>query len=189
MIKRYREIADVAMAQRNAAKVGLQRARKAVIEGEEEYDAADQALQIMQALAETVQQEAHSRIAGVVTRCLVTVFEEPYEFHIRFRKARGRTEAELVFTRDGQDINPIDASGGGVVDVASFALRLSCLMLSRPARRRKVVLDEPFKFVSADLRVRVRLMLENLSAELGVQFTIITHIDELRCGTVIDLGA
>jgi DNA repair exonuclease SbcCD ATPase subunit len=186
-IDRWRETADEAMAARAAAHTRLKRARQAVVEAEAEYDAADQAQQIVQAVAETIQEEAHDRIAGVVSRCLATVFEEPYEFRIHFERARGRTEAQLVFVRDDEEYNPIDSSGGGVVDVAAFALRLSCLMLARPARRRVVVLDEPFKFVSADRRANVRAMLEGLAADLGVQFIMVTHIDELRCGHIVEI--
>lgn len=185
--KAWRALADERVAARTAANKHLKGCRRRVVNGEAEYDAADEAQQIVQAVAETVQEEAHDRIAGVVSRCLATVFEEPYEFHIRFERARGRTEARLEFVRDGQAVNPIDAAGGGVVDVAAFALRLSCLMLARPARRRLVVLDEPFKFVSADRRAAVRAMLHELAVDLGVQFIMVTHIDELRCGTIIEV--
>ena len=183
----WRKQADTAKAVHALAHATLKRDRQAIIDGEAEYDAADEAQQIAQAVAETIQEAAHEKIAGVVSRCLAAVFEEPYEFHIRFEHARGRTEAKLVFVREGQEINPIDASGGGVVDVAAFALRLSCLMLTRPACCRVVVLDEPFKFVSADRRGNVRTMLENLSKDLEVQFIMVTHIEELRCGTVIEI--
>lgn len=186
-IKRFRKAADAALARHAAAKAGHKRAIHSVAQAEAEYSHADEARQIIQAIAETVQEEAHKRIAGVVSQCLATVFAQPYEFHIRFRQARGRTEAELVFVRDGKDINPIDASGGGVVDVAAFALRLSSLMLSRPARRRVMILDEPFRFVSQNYRANVRAMMEELSRDLGVQFIMVTHIAELQCGTVIDL--
>jgi len=184
----WRTQADALVAEQTAVKAMLRRTRQAVVDGEEELDAAEEAQQVVQAIAETIQEEAHNRIAGVVTRCLATVFDEPYEFRIRFERARGRTEARLVFVREGLEVNPIDASGGGVVDVAAFALRLSALMLSRPARRRVVVLDEPFKFVSAGYRDRVRAMLENLAPDLEVQFIFVTHIDELRCGHIVEVG-
>lgn len=184
----WRNATNTLLAQRAANKLALARARANAITAEAELDAAAEAQTIVQAVAQTVQEEAHDRIAGVVTRCLTTVFEDPYEFKIKFERARGRTEAHLTFVRDGHGVNPIDASGGGVVDVAAFALRLSCLMLSRPARRRVVVLDEPFKFVSADRRYAVRAMLEQLAGELGVQFIMVTHIEELQCGRVVDLS-
>lgn len=184
----WRKFATAQKAKRDAAKEHLKGCRADVAHWEEEYYAAEEAQQIIQAVAETIQEEAHTRIAGVVTKCLATVFDEPYEFKIRFERARGRTEAKLVFTRDGVEVDPMEASGGGAVDVAAFALRLSALLLSRPARRLVVVLDEPFKFVSVQYREGVRAMLEGLSADLGVQFIMVTHIEELHCGTVIRVG-
>jgi len=184
----WRTRADQAAAQQAAALLALKAARTAVNTTEEAFQDADEAQQIVQAVAETIQEEAHDRIAGVVTRCLAAVFEEPYEFKIQFERIRGRTEARLQFVRDGMAINPIDSSGGGVVDVAAFALRVSCLMLARPAVRRVIILDEPFRFVSADRRGLVRAMLEGLSADLKIQMIIVTHMPEIQCGTIIDLG-
>lgn len=152
------------------------------------HAAAVEAQKIVQAIAEAIQQEAHGRIAGVVSRCLAAVFEDPYEFRIVFEQSRGRTEARLVFARDGVEVNPIDSSGGGVVDVAAFALRLSCLMLSRPARRRVVVMDEPFRFVSKAYRPAVAMLLMQLAKELQVQFIIVTHFPELAIGKVHVIG-
>lgn len=147
-----------------------------------------EAQEFTQTIAQEIQQKAHARIAAVVSQCLEAVFDEPYAFKIHFEQKRGRTEASLVFERNGMEVDPLTASGGGVVDVAAFALRLSCLMLSRPPMRRLVVLDEPFKFVSEEFRGRVREMLNRLSQELGVQIIMLTHIPELETGKVIRLG-
>lgn len=151
-------------------------------------EATQEAHEIIQTVAVGVQLEAHQRISGVVSRCLATVFEEPYVFQLKWDRARGRTEVRMVFMRDGMEVDPMDAAGGGVVDVAAFALRLACLMLHRPSVRRTVVLDEPFKFVSADRRGCVRRMLEDLSEELDVQFIMVTHIEELKCGQIVEVS-
>ena len=188
-VREYRTRADTLTTQQSIAKATLKRARAIVIEGEAKYDAADEAQQIVQAVAEMIQEEAHDRIAGVVSQCLAAVFDKPYEFQIRFERARGRTEARLVFVRGGMEINPIDASGGGVVDVAAFALRLSCLMLARPACRRVMVLDEPFRFVPEEYREHVRIMLEDLAKNMSVQFIMVTHIRELTTGHVVEVNA
>lgn len=186
-LEEWRAQVDDLAATKAAAGKRLKRCRAEVAGAEEHYYAAEEAQQVVQAVAETIQEQAHGRIAGVVTRCLATVFDEPYEFKIEFERARGRTEARLRFVREGLSVNPIDSSGGGVVDVAAFALRVSCLMLKRPAARRVLVVDEPFRFVSANYRHRVAQMLEELSAELGIQFIMVTHIDELRLGRVIEI--
>ena len=154
----------------------------------EDLDAATEARQVAQGVAEAVQQTASNQVAGVVTKCLEVVFDDPYEFEIIFEQKRGRTEARLVFVRDGQQVDPLGAAGGGVVDVAAFALRLACLALSTPRCRRLVVMDEPFRFVSKQYRPRLRDMLSALSEDMGFQFIFVTHIPELAVGHVVEVG-
>lgn len=149
--------------------------------------AAEEAQELAQHVAQAVQQKAHDQIAKVVSRCLSAVFDEPYEFLIHFERKRGRTEARLTFDRDGMEVDPMTASGGGVVDIASFALRLSCLILNKPPLRRLLTMDEPFRFVSEEFRERVKNLLETLSEEMKTQFVMVTHINELKMGTVIEL--
>ena len=187
-LEAWRDRIDTLVAQEAATTTLLKRCRREVAAADEYFYAAEEGVQIVQAVAETIQEQAHDRIAGVVTRCLATVFpDEPYEFRIEFERTRNRTEARLRFVREDMSVNPIDASGGGVVDVAAFALRVSCLMLKRPPARRVLVLDEPFRFVSATYRPAVATMLEDLAHELSIQFIMVTHIDELRMGNVIEV--
>ena len=150
-------------------------------------EAAEKAREILQITAEVVQARVHARIAGLVSSCLASVFDDPYTFEIAFEKKRGKTEARIYFLRQGNEVDPMSGSGGGAVDVAAFALRVACMMLSRPPLRRVMVLDEPFKFVSKEYRDRVRKMIEDLSEELEVQFVQVTHIPELRVGDVIEV--
>ena len=151
--------------------------------------ACKEAQKLLQQAAEAVQRQAHAKIAGVVSKCLEIIFEDDaYKFQILFEQKRGRTEARLVFARDNEEINPLDSAGGGCVDVASWALRLACLILSKPQKRLLIIADEPFRFLSSGYVPRVRVMLETLSKELGVQFIIVTHQKGLRAGKVIEIG-
>ena len=158
-----------------------------LFEAEEKLHTLEETRVIFQEVSKTVQQMAHDKIASVVSKCLETVFDDPYEFKINFETKRGRTEAQLVFLRDGIEVDPMSASGGGVVDVASFALRLACLSLSRPPLRRLLILDEPFKFVSRDYRGAIRSLLETLAKEMDFQFFFVTHIPDLQCGKVVTI--
>lgn len=148
---------------------------------------AQTAQDLLQRLAQAVQQQAHQRIAGVVSSCLKAVFDDPYELKISFERKRGRTEAQLKFVRRELELDPCSGSGGGTIDVAAFALRLACIMLHRPTLSRVIVMDEPFKFVSAQYRENVRAMLQELSKDMGVQIIFVTHIEELETGKVIQL--
>lgn len=159
-----------------------------LVEGAKETLAhAQEAQEILQLLAQAVQQKAHQKISEVVSSCLSSVFDDPYEFKIVFERKRGKTEANLRFLRRGLDVDPLTASGGGMIDVAAFALRVACLVLHRPRLARLVVLDEPFKFVSAQYRDNVRSMLEGLAKDMGMQIVMVTHIEELETGKVIEL--
>lgn len=149
---------------------------------------AKTAQELLQAVAQKAQVEAHSQIAGVVTRCLKAVFGEgAYEFQLKFEKKRGKTEAVAVFVRDGNEVDPIGAAGGGVVDVAAFALRLAALLLSQPQRRRCIVADEPFKHLSKEYRPAVQQLLVQLAEELKIQIIMATHNPQLICGTVLEI--
>ncbi len=149
---------------------------------------SQKAQEILQLVAQAVQQKAHDRISSVVTSCLVSVFgDEAYGFKIVFERKRGRTEAVLRFAKRGLEVDPMTAAGGGVVDVAAFALRVSCLMLHRPRLSKVVVLDEPFRFVSAEYQENVGRMLEELASDLDLQVIMVTHNEELSIGKIISL--
>ena len=183
-----REQMRAVAAKQTATTLVLEQAKTEKLLADQKLVTSTEARRVLQAVAQSIQQTVHGKIAGVVSRCLSLIFDEPYEFRINFVQKRNKTEAELVFVRDGNEIDPMTASGGGVVDVTSFALRLACLMLARPATRRVIVLDEPFKFVSAEYRGRVRDMLLELAEQMGIQFIMVTHVRELECGKVIRIG-
>jgi DNA repair exonuclease SbcCD ATPase subunit len=147
----------------------------------------NEAQAIVQSLAQQLQDAAHTQISDIVTDCLSAVFEEPYTFVIHMDKKRGKTEAVMRFLRDGLEVDPMAAAGGGVVDVAAFALRIACLTLAKPKLRPLLVLDEPFRFVSAEYRENVRNLILALSKDLEIQFVMVTHIRELQCGKVVHL--
>ena len=182
-----RKSVNVAVAAVTAARLERKAAHSANIEAIDSLAEAEGCQKILQAVAQTIQEQVHNRIAAVVSRCLTAVFSEPYAFRITFEQKRGRTEARLSFVRGGIEVDPLTAAGGGVVDVAAFALRLAALMLSRPVKRRLLVLDEPFRFVSAEYRPKVRELLAELATEMGVQFVLVTHMPELYGDKVVEL--
>jgi len=145
---------------------------------------------IVQLIAQTLQQRANEKISKIVTRCLNTVFLDPYDFYIQFEAKRGKTETTMKFNRDGVELDdPLNEVGGGVIDVTTLALRLARILLSKPTRRRIVILDEPFKNIRGeDNKEKTREMLLELAKELGFQFVINTEIESYQLGTVIELG-
>jgi DNA repair exonuclease SbcCD ATPase subunit len=140
---------------------------------------------IIQTVSEAVQRRAHTQIAESVTRCLQAVWGDGYEFILEFKKMRGKTVATPYFVKNGVKMDVSETSGGGLLDVTSFALRATSLILSRPARRRLLILDEPFRCVSEDLMDSVQEMVLEMSELLNIQFVIVTHNQKLRIGKII----
>jgi len=149
-----------------------------------------EAQQITQQVAQEIQKQAHKQISGVVSRCLETVFDagDIYGLKIRFDRKRNRTEAVLILTKNGHEVeDPLNADSGGVLDVAGFTLRTSCIVLAKPNLRRFLALDEPFKFVSPEFRGNVRMLLEGLAKDFKFQYLMVTHEKMYQIGKVIEL--
>jgi len=141
----------------------------------------EKAQAFLQKVAQDTQEQLKLHIEDIVQLALDAIFPDKYSFKVQFDIAYGKTTAELVFIskQSGHIVDPMIASGGGVVDVCAFALRLACWTLSRGVAK-VIILDEPMKHLSVGLRDSACTMIENLADRLGVQFIIITHMEELE---------
>ena len=169
--------ADVKAQEFKTIKKQRKRIKEEVSAATEAVEINAKAIQVVQMVAAEVQTVAHKHISDIVTSCLASIWDDPYEFRITFNERRGKTEAELEFIRNGEVVSPMDEAGGGCVDVAAFALRLANLILRTDGKPRKlIILDEPFRFVSPNLRDRVRQMVDQVSKDLDVQFIMVTNL-------------
>ena len=151
---------------------------KSSLEKEEMFlDNCQKARTIVQIVAQETQAKVEYHISNLVSMALSSVFPDPYEFALRFAQRRNKTEADLLFVKDGKEGYPLDMSGGGPIDVASFALRVATWSIK--STRRTMVLDEPGKFISRDLQIKFSEMIKHLSSSLGLQFIIVSHVPEI----------
>jgi hypothetical protein len=190
-IQRYRQNTNVLLERYRQAKAATEREEIALAETNDNVASVVEANQIIQSIAQTIQQQVHQRISSIVTRCLNAVFEDPYEFKIRFDKKRGKTEATMVFIRDGMELDdPLTSVGGGVIDIASLGLRLACILLSQPRLDRVLILDEPYKNVRGEeFKQRTKMMLLALAEDLGLQIIINTDVESYKTlGSVVELS-
>lgn len=176
-----------AKAQYDYSKKKLEESKEEKTKAIQKVADIQQAQVLFQKAAAIIQKEVHQKISTLVTRCMKAIFEENFEFIINFEQKRGKTEAQLIIKKDGNEEDPLCGSGGEL-DVASFALRLSALLLQQPPLRRILILDEPFRCVDAVKRPRLRKLLEALSSELNIQIVMITHDPTFQLGKVITIG-
>lgn len=142
--------------------------------------AVEKAQAFLQRVAKETQSELKFKVEDIVNLALETCFPGEYLFRVDFNIMRGKTEAELVFVdqKSGRRVDPMNASGGGVVDLTTFALRVACYALERECDN-VIVLDEPFRFLSRDLQSRAGEILKTLSKKMGLQVIMVTHIGEI----------
>ena len=140
----------------------------------------EQAQAFLQKVAQDTQSQLKFQIEDIVNLALETCFPNEYEFQLQFNIARGKTDAELVFLsqKTGRPIDPMNASGGGVVDLTCFALRIASYALEQGVDN-VIILDEPFRFISRDLQARAGEILKSLSTKLGLQIVMVTHIGQM----------
>jgi DNA repair exonuclease SbcCD ATPase subunit len=139
----------------------------------------ERAREVIRAVAKKTQDELRFHISDITSLALEAVFDTPYELKVDFVQRRNKTECDLLFVREGKEIEPLESSGYGVADVASFALRIASWSMNQNRSREIMILDEPFRFLSQDRQAEASRMLKEISEKLDVQFIIVTHEDIL----------
>lgn len=143
------------------------------------YEHIQKARAVIQTVAQQTQKQLEYHISGLVTTALAAVFDDPYNFVVQFNQRRNRTECDLLFERDGNSWYPLreEASGGGPIDVAAFALRVAFMSMEKPKRRSTLLLDQPFSNLSPDRQNLASQMVKEISKRLGLQIIMISHAE------------
>ena len=144
---------------------------------EKEAEILEKTREIISTSAKATQDQFKKDLSDIVTMALHIVFGDEYSFKIRFVQRRNTTEADLLLIENEQELNPLDASGFGVVDVISVALRMAYWKLQ--GSRNCIIWDEPIRFLSPDLHKLMANMIQEISKEFGLQLIIITQIPSL----------
>ena len=137
---------------------------------------------LLQKAAEVSRGNTKEHLENVCTAALKYVFGKDVEFIIDIQECRGRPEAEFYIQyttgKDVIKVKPEDASGGGVIDVLSTALRFAFLELLRePSVKGPIILDEPGKMISEVAANRMASLLQELQQTFNRQTIMVTHSD------------
>lgn len=136
----------------------------------------EEARDIIRVVAQITQAQLEYKISELASLAISSIFSQPYKFIAEFVLKRNKVETNLlVEDSDGNRFSPMNANGGGLVDVISFGLRLTMWTIKRPQPRPVIVLDEPFRFLSRDLQQKAGELLKELSRRFGIQFIIVSH--------------
>lgn len=140
----------------------------------------EEALTIIKQVGQKTQEKLQYHISDITSLAMEAVLDTPYKLSVQFVERRNKMECDLLFEDpDGQYVDPLTAAGGGVVDIASFALRNASWSMQTPKTRPTIILDEPLRFLDKSKHEKASEMIKQLSEKLGIQFIIITHEEKL----------
>lgn len=174
-IKQMREKAASIRQAHSAASAEIEQSRASLEALHDIRMSIERVTAIVSEAAQAAQVRFAAVVAGVVTQCLNSVYpDNPYEFKLEFRESAGKTVADTLLYRDGEPLNPMASTGGGVWNVLAFALRVSLVILTAKDDTRKLmVLDEPFHFLHGVEKIRRAYeTLESVGRQFGITFLV-----------------
>jgi DNA repair exonuclease SbcCD ATPase subunit len=149
-------------------------------------------IEIITLIQETTQQQIREGFEKLVTYALQYIFAENYQFKLEFDRRGNLQECNFKFiSPEGVEItDPMDALGGGIMDVASIALRVALLELHKPKNTSFLALDEPTRNVSAEFIPKCGNFFKELNNKLHRQIIVVTHQEALmaKADTQITIG-
>ena len=174
-LNRWRTIVEQRRGHRDSIESLLKDARQSQKRTKLKLVRAEQAQSIVHQVARLTQEQLTFQVSELGTLALQGIFTDPMALTVSFEIKRNRTEAVIEFTRNGFSTDPWSSNGGGAVDVAAFALRLSLWSLMPVRSVPVMLLDEPFRFLSRELQESASHLLTDLSERLGIQFIVVSH--------------
>jgi len=144
-----------------------------------DYENCLKARTVVQTVAKSTQERIELHLSNLVTMALATVFPDPYTFSLRFVERRNTTEADLIFSKNGNETDDLlNTGGGGVADIASFALRIALWSLKKT--RATFILDEPDKFLhNPEYQTKASELMKELCDKLGIQIILVSDQERI----------
>ena len=138
----------------------------------------EEARSLVQMVAKGIQSQLEFKISDIATKALQVVIGEDISMKLEFVAKRGNSEVNIYFEKNGELVDPMEASGRGLVDIGAFALRISVWKISKPKSSPVFIFDEPFRNLSKNYHDAMYAFIQTISKKLGIQIIMITHEDD-----------
>lgn len=128
-------------------------------------------------MTQIISSKGIGKIESIVTGGLKLVFGKGTSLVIEKKDGARGTNYKILIKKGDTIGDPFDSFGGGVVNVASFLLRV--IMIKRFHLQKSLFLDESFNNVSKEYLPKVSELLQTLTNDHKFQITAVTHQPEL----------
>jgi len=178
MLKKYQKSVDKAKVQLSLLKKSETRYIEELQTLNKKHETLQTTREIFQKAATLTQNHLATHLSAIVTKALKTVFyEKDISFHVEFVERRNTSECDMWIEEDGNKYSLLDSRGYGMADIVSFALKIAYLLLHNSDNI--LIIDEPGRNISKDKHDVFSQVIKELSKELGIQFIIATHSDDM----------
>lgn len=138
------------------------------------YKAAAAALQ---AASNRAREEVCKHLESLATSALQYVYGDDFNFTIELATDKlGRPSVSFYVESNGVKNDPLDARGGGVVDIISIALRLGmAAIIQNPPPSGPLLLDEPGRHLDLESAMKLGEFLRAIARTSNRQIIMVTH--------------
>jgi len=173
---------EVKIAENNLLTRKINSAEAEMVETGKSLDIGQEALQLLEDVANSRRANMKGGIEKVVTEALQVIYGNRYAVRLEYDVKNNRSFLEIKVAKtlkNGAEVvrNP-DGCGQGVSDTISVPLRLLVIMGSKTDN--VCVLDESYKQVNPERVELVSKFISQVTKELGIQVVMMSHHDSMK---------
>jgi len=149
---------------------------------EKQREVTRKAVEVIDLASQAVRESIREGFESIVTYALQHVLRGGgYKFELLFGRRGNLQEVDLQISTEtlAEGYDPLETSGGGVIDIVSLALRVALIELYKPKIEGPLVLDESFKHLSRQHLYSAGEFLKALTTRIDRQIIMVTHKSEL----------
>jgi len=175
----FADFADDLRSRRTAVKKELNEQNRLLDATRRHLSVVSEANWLLGEAIRRVQTSFKDTVEKLVTSSIRAVYEKDIEFSLEFEQKGRGLECKPITKEDGEEFDLDGDIGGGLLDLISFTSKIVFWKIQ--AKGRPIfIFDEPFRFLGHGSTILlVGQLLKRLANELGVQFIIVSHEDEL----------
>lgn len=163
---------------------------KLVIKYEQDKETHTKAVELLAIVQTVTRDKIKDGFESIASWALKSIFQKDYKFCLEFGR-RGNL-SELYFAIKTPDLqeafDPMDTSGGGVLNVVSLVLRLILMEISVPKIQGFIILDESFKNVNGQDNIdRLNNFVEEMSSKFNRQIIHVTDMPVFKSNSNYNL--
>ena len=159
----------------------IEQSEQKIITFDKKKELYTKSVELLNLVSEATKTKTKLGFEKIVTYALRFILNDSrYGLNLNFHRRGNLTELNFNLKTPNckESLEILNATGGGILDIFSLALRVSLLSLVKPKIEGFLLLDEPFKMLSSNYLNNAEKFLHAINKKLNRQIILITHKTE-----------